>query len=103
MLGERLNIDWLEARVDDLVATNRWQRMAAQAVAEELLHLRRRIAERVFAGAGGRDPEAETERYLEANRRTYERLVRVTRKLALEGSIDLASIVVAVSMLRTLA
>jgi glutamate dehydrogenase len=102
LLGARLELDWLEERLDEVPATTRWQRWAKQSMEDDLLSLRRRAVEVVLAGA-------ETKRIDEAVaafflRRSDERarFQRLMRRLALEGVNDLAQLTVATRQIRSL-
>ena len=53
VLGERLDIDWLEQQLEKLPAATRWQRWAQQSMEDDLFALRRRLCERVLELAGG--------------------------------------------------
>ena len=69
-------------RVGDLPATSRWQRLANQAMLDDLRLLRRHIVSRVLAEGEGLDADAALERYLDARAESYERLA------ALMESVD---------------
>ena len=53
LLGEKLQIDWLEQRLEELPADTRWQRWAQQSMEDDLFNLRRQVVERVLEHAGG--------------------------------------------------
>ena len=63
-VGPIFEIDWLESQVERMPAATRWQRAAAQAVAGDLVELRRELAERVIGEAGDAPPEAALEGFL---------------------------------------
>jgi glutamate dehydrogenase len=104
LLGERLEIDWLENQLETLPTTTRWQRWALQSSEDDLLALRRRLCEGVLAEAertGSVDDAVE--RFLERHAEAFERVRRFMRSLAVEGVSDGAQLTVALRQLRTLA
>ena len=52
LLGERLEIDWLEQRLDEQPAKTRWQRWAVHSMEDDLYTIRREIIETVLEQAG---------------------------------------------------
>ena len=54
-LGKSVRIDWLEDEASRLEPANRWERLAKQAAAGDLVVLRRKLAEKVLARTSGRD------------------------------------------------
>jgi glutamate dehydrogenase len=53
VLGERLQLDWLENQLEELPAGTRWQRWARQSTEDDLFSLRRSLCERALETAGG--------------------------------------------------
>lgn len=103
LLGQLFGINWLEARVDQLPAASRWHRRAIQAVEEDLLVLRRELAERVLQEAEPQaTPQQALESYLAGRRRSHDRLTRFMRQLAVDGVDDVASVIVAIRQIRAL-
>ena len=103
LLGQVFGVNWLEARVDQLPAASRWHRRAIQTVEEDLLSLRRDLAERVLAEAGDEaSPQEAMEAYLATRGRSHDRLTRFMRSLALDGVDDVASVIVAIRQIRAL-
>ena len=47
LLGERLQLDWLEQQLEAMPAGTRWQRWAQQSMEDDLFTLRRQLAETV--------------------------------------------------------
>jgi glutamate dehydrogenase len=102
LVGEAASVDRLESAAAEVLASTRWQRWALQGVEDDLLLLRRQVAERALAD-GSRLPVDEAVRsYLEARREAFSRLERFMPGLALEGSGDLAALTVAVRQVRGL-
>ena len=103
LLGQLFGINWLEARVDQLPASSRWHRRAIQAVEEDLLNLRRDLAERVLTEAAvDINPQEAMEAYLTTRGRSHDRLTRFMRSLAIDGVDDVASVIVAIRQIRAL-
>ena len=103
LLGQLFGINWLEARVDQLPASTRWHRRAVQAVDEELLKLRRELAERVLnESADNATPQEAMESYLTTRASAHDRLARFMSSLALDGVDDVASVIVAIRQIRAL-
>ena len=102
LVGEAGFVDWLEARVAEIPATTRWHRWALQAVEDDLLAARRKLAEQALAHAESVGVDEAVERYLASNEEVRGRLARFMRALALEEVSDLAAVTVAVRQVRTL-
>ena len=103
LLGQLFGINWLEARVDQLPAASRWHRRAIQAVDEELLNLRRELAERVLGEAApDATPHEAMEGYLATRGSEHDRLTRFMSSLAIDGVDDVASVIVAIRQIRAL-
>ena len=101
-LGGRFWIDWLEAELERLPTGSRWQRWALQAMEDDLLLLRRQLAERVLSEAGTRTPEDAVDAYVEGRTEAYKRLRRFMDSLEADGVHDLAPLTVAVRQIRAL-
>jgi len=101
LLDERLRMAWLEAELDRLAATTRWQRWAVEAVRDDLLLARRELALGALAAEPG-DVEAAVERLLATHAMAAARLESFLRSLEVEGA-DLAGLTLAVRQLRSLA
>ena len=103
LLGQLFGINWLEARVDQLPASSRWHRRAIQAVDEDLLMLRRDLAERVLTeSASDSTPQQAMESYLATRGNAHDRLTKFMSSLALDGVDDVASVIVAIRQIRAL-
>jgi glutamate dehydrogenase len=103
VLGERLDIDWLETQLEQLPATTRWQRWAQQSMEDDLFSLRRRLCERVLETAGGAPIDEAIDRYFAEHEQATERVRRFLSGLKLEGVGDLSQVTVAVRQIRSLA
>jgi len=103
VLGEQLELDWLETQLEGLTAANRWQRWAKQSTEDDLFALRRRLCERVLEAGGDAPIDEAVQLFLESRSDAVERLRRFMRGLALEGVSDVAQFTVALRQLRTVA
>jgi len=103
VLGERLDIDWLEQQLEKLPAATRWQRWAQQSMEDDLFALRRTLCERVLELAGGAGIDEAIERFFEHRAQSCERVMRFLRGLKMEGVSDLSQLTVAVRQLRSIA
>ncbi len=103
LLGERLRIDWLEQRLEELATGSRWQRWARQSTEDDLLAVRRQLCEHVLANAGGAPIDAAVDAFLELHAERVERLQRFMHALSVEGVTDLSQLTVALRQIRALA
>ncbi len=104
MLGEKLDIDWLEYRLEELPTGSRWQRWAVQSMEDDVFLVRRQIAERVIEEAPeGASVEEAVAAFLESRAEPFARLHRFMRTLAMEGVTDIAQLTVALRQIRALA
>jgi glutamate dehydrogenase len=102
LLGEKLQIDWLEQRLEELPADTRWQRWAQQSMEDDLFNLRRQVVERVLARSGDHGMDEAVESFLLDHGEEYGRLETFIRALAMEGVSDLAQLTVALRQIRAL-
>jgi glutamate dehydrogenase len=102
LVGEALFIDWLEGRLAELPAPSKWHRWAVQAVQDDLLLVRRLVAEKVLDEAGNRPVDEAVAAFLGSRSEALDRLSRFMRALALEDANDLAAMTVALRQVRSL-
>lgn len=102
LAGSAFEIDWLETQVATLPLANRWQRRAIQTVNDDLVLVRRLLAERILSDAPGLDPQTALDRYLVARTHEIGRLTRFMRSLAGDGVTDVAAVIVAIRQIRNL-
>jgi glutamate dehydrogenase len=100
LLGERLEIDWLEFRLEEMPAATKWQRWAIQSMEDDVFLVRRQLAERVIAEGGTAPVEEAVDRFLERRAERVARLQRFMKGLATEGVTDLAQLTVALRQIR---
>jgi glutamate dehydrogenase len=105
-IGSMFHLDTIGERLAELPRTDRWQRAAARTVADDVLRLRRHLIERVVDdgvdGAQIPDPAAAVAAYIAKHSAAHERLLRLMRSVALEGTDDVAALVVAVRRMESL-
>jgi glutamate dehydrogenase len=90
-LGESIDFAWLWARLADVAADDYWPRRAAEGLVDDLLAIRRRLAQRALADDGG--PPA----------RTVGRVQELVRDLRAAPRVPLAGLAVVVREMRRLA
>lgn len=100
--GESLSLDRLEHQLELLKTESRFDRWAARAMADDLLALRRALAERALAGAEGSAPAEAVEGYLGGRAEALARLERLVRSLAAQEAVSLAGLTVAVRQARSI-
>ncbi|HXS43801.1 MAG TPA: NAD-glutamate dehydrogenase domain-containing protein, partial [Solirubrobacteraceae bacterium] len=101
-VGDALRLEWLEGEIEDLPIGTRTQRWAQQAARDDVIELRRALAERALREAPEDDVEAAVERFVATRADALERLGRLVRSLGLEEGTDLAGVTLAVRQLRAL-
>ena len=102
LLGERLDIDWLEFRLEELPVATKWQRWAVQSMEDDVFLVRRQLAERVIAEGAGVPVEEAVEGFIERRAERVARLQRFMKGLATESVSDLAQLTVALRQVRAL-
>ena len=103
LVGDVAFIDWLEGRLAEVPTGARWHRWAVQAIEDDLLTARRRLAELALEQSEGGTADEAVEALMTRNGVAAKRLGRFMRGLALEEASDLASLTVAVRQIRALA
>ena len=103
LAGAAFDIDWLLEQVDSFPAVTRWHRRAVQVVGDDLALLRRDMAERVLTSHPDTPGKGAMREYLAARPIVLGRLKEFMRAVALDGVDDVASVVVAVRRIRSLA
>jgi glutamate dehydrogenase len=102
VLGDRLRLEWLEDQVGGLSVAGRMQRWAASALADDVLAVRRALAEAALASAPEAEPVDAVTTFLDRRAERLERLRNFRRTLAAEDAPDLAGLTLAVRQLRAL-
>ena len=99
-VGERLFLDVAEQRASELPNTSRWQRLANQALIDDLQLLRRHIVLSMLAEAEGLAIDATLDRYLEAREESYKRLTALIESAGPGSSDDGSLVMVMVHQIR---
>ena len=94
-LGRAVRIDWLEQRLAAIDPADRWERLAQQTAAADLVSLRRRVAEKVLARAGSRSPRDAVRKFLAERAAAHGRTLVFMRQLAEEGVDSIDAVIVA--------
>ena len=102
LLGERLDIDWLEFRLEEMQVATKWQRWAVQSMEDDVFLVRRQLAERLIDEAAGLPVEEAVEAFLERRAERVARLGRFMRTLKTESATDLAQLTVGLRQIRSL-
>jgi glutamate dehydrogenase len=102
LAGERLHVDWLERELDEVPATSNWQRWAAQAVADDLMTLRRDIALRALQGGDHGSVESSLDAYVASRAEAVDRFERLIDSFEQQEEPSLAAITVALRQIRSL-
>ncbi len=103
LVGAAFDIDWLTEQIGRFPAATRWHRRAVRVVDDDLFLLRRELAERVLVAHPGGTGSAAMQAYRAARPRVLGRLTDFMRALAADGVDDIASVVVAIRRIRSLA
>ena len=102
-LGERLELDWLRARIEALPRDDRWQTLARAALADDCARERAGFTAGVLRTAEPEaGPAAPTAAWLEANRAAVERFLCVLDEIRGGSTPDLATLSVAMREARAL-
>jgi glutamate dehydrogenase len=94
-IGRAIRIDWLEQEIATIEPGDRWEQLAKQAAAADLVALRRRVAEKVLTRAGSRSPREAVRRFLAERSAAHGRLLLFMRQLANEGAMSIDAAIVA--------
>jgi glutamate dehydrogenase len=100
MAGERLRLDWLEARLAALAPRSRWERWASQAVGDDLMAVRRQAAQLMLEGAPDAPVEAAVDAFASARAEAFERLERLVETIGQEDEVALPALTVALRQVR---
>jgi glutamate dehydrogenase len=101
LAGPAFEIDWLEEHVDGLPAATRWHRRAIQTVQDDMVLVRRQLAEAILASAPDASPEHALDRFLLTRTHAVGRLARFMRALVVDGVDDVAPVIVAIRQIRS--
>jgi len=103
LVGEAFHVDRLEATMERLEPRSRWQRWAMQALEDDLLRVRRDLAELAIKEGVGRPIDVAVEMFLGSRAEAIARLDRFMRSLSADPGGGLAALSVAVRQVRAVA
>ncbi|MDQ3946292.1 MAG: NAD-glutamate dehydrogenase [Actinomycetota bacterium] len=104
-LGERLELDWLSARIETLPRDDRWQTLARAALRDDWSALRATVTAEVLSAGGEspvRDASGRVEDWIVQHRGAAERFLLVLDDIRAVASPDLATLSVAMREARAL-
>jgi len=102
LVGDAAFIDWLETRLEGLATPSKWYRWAALGLRDDLLSIRREIAERALLEGGEALADQAVATFLDRRAEELERLSRFIRTLSVEDANDVAVMTVALRQVRAL-
>lgn len=102
-VGRVLGLDDLERTMDTMQLADPWQRWALQTVEDDLLAVRRRIAERILAQVNGRSVDDAVDAYLGERSAGVDRVAELVASLVSSPLTDPAPLLVAVRQAEMLA
>jgi glutamate dehydrogenase len=100
--GQEVGLDRLETLGSGYNFTDSWQRWALEALEDDLVWLRRRLAERILEDGGQASPSEAVSNFLAANALPVERLGRFVDGLGTDPPDNLAPLMIGVRQLRAL-
>ena len=99
-MGEAFHVDRLERAIDGSEPRSRWQRLALQALEDDLMQVRRDLAAIAIREGVGRPIDEAVDSFLGARAEGIARLDRFMRSLAADPGGGLAALSVAVRQIR---
>jgi len=100
--GQAVGLDRLEEIASHYRFTDSWQRWALEALEDDMVGVRRRLAERVLEEAGDADAGTAVENFLSEHEAAVERLNTFLRGLGTDQPENLAPLMIGVRQLRAL-
>jgi glutamate dehydrogenase len=100
LVGVAYRLDWLEIRTAQIPTATRWERWAVRTLEDDLLRLRRDIAERILAAADIQNGKALMDYYRSTRPDQHDRLSQFLELLTRDGGSDLHSLIVATHQIR---
>jgi glutamate dehydrogenase len=101
-IGQTLLLDDLERVAAGVSLADPWQRWALQTVEDDLLEVRRSLAETVLSESGGHPVDPAIEQFLSRRRDAATRVVELIRSIESGGVDDAAPLMVAVRQIEAL-
>ena len=101
-VSQRFGLGWLRATADGLPETGPWQRLAIDAVIDDLYVHQGELTANIVSTSGSIPPEEALAIWIDQRRAAVERVERLLGEMRTAGSVDLATLVVAGHHLRGL-
>lgn len=102
-IAHQVGLDVLMKAVRRMRPRDRWQRWALQTLEDDLLAVRRTLAERILIGSGAESVEEAVEQFVESRRAEVERVSELAKAVAAERITDTAPLTVAARQIQSLA
>ena len=102
-VSQRFGLGWLRATADNLPDSGPWQRMAIDAVIDDLYVHQGQLTANIVQSSGAAAPEEALAAWTEERKQAVTRVERLLGEMRTIGSVDLATLVVAGNHLRALA
>jgi glutamate dehydrogenase len=102
-VSARFGLGWLRATADNLPDSGPWQRMAIDAVIDDLYVHQGQLTANIVQNSGAMAPEEALAVWSEQRKQAVTRVERLLGEMRTIGSVDLATLVVAGNHLRALA
>ena len=102
-VSHRFGLGWLRAAADNLPDAGPWQRLAIDAVIDDLYVHQGDLTANIIQTSGSMEPEEALALWSEQRRSAVTRIERLLGEMRTVGSVDLATLVVAGNHLRSLA
>jgi len=102
-VSQRFGLGWLRATADNLPDSGPWQRLAIDAVIDDLYVHQGELTANIVAASSALPPEEAVAAWSDLRRTSVDRVERLLGEMRTIGSVDLATLVVAGHHLRALA
>jgi len=103
LLGERLSLDWIRDRIEELAIDGHWQAVARGTLRDNLYSLQRNLTARVLGGRKTKDPARALESWLATRLLHIDYILRTVSDMRGSGAVDFATLSVALQAVRRLA
>jgi glutamate dehydrogenase len=101
-LGSRLQIDWLRSAAQQIVPEDHWERLALDAMVDDLFSQQRALTNAVFSEANGHAGLAALDHWRNAHERPVKRTDQLVGDFRVSGGLDLAKLAFANRQLRAM-
>ena len=101
-IGDRLGLDWLRSAAERIESRDRWERVAVDAIVEDLYGQQRALVEQVMERAGGLLDRRAVADWVDANGATAAKISALVDEFRLGGYVDLARLEIVNRHLRSM-